>query len=108
MNVNQTLMKAEVFFRFFASGYVLKFVQAQIHFFCGLTLAFFFSSVQLKRKAYSTIDQQNSKGHEKRNCLLFSKVDFSIQISQRKKFYLLIQFSQIGSILLKKFNHKLF
>ena len=37
------------------------------------------------RKANSTIEQQNCKGHEKRDQLLVSKADFDFQTSQRNK-----------------------
>ena len=59
---------------------VFKFVQAQIYIFA----VDYLSSAHLffKRKANSTIEQQKCKGHEKRDQLLVSKVEFNFQISQ--------------------------
>ena len=37
------------------------------------------------RKVNSIIEQQKCVDHEKRHCLLISKVDFSFKISQRNK-----------------------
>ena len=39
----------------------------------------------IKRKANSNIEQQKCKGHEKRDRLIISKMDFRNQISQRNK-----------------------
>ena len=57
-------------------------------------------------KASSNIEQQNCRGHEKRDVSL--KMEVNYENSQRKKFYFLILFSQIGVILAKSVHHKLF
>ena len=74
------------FFRIFFSGKVLKFVQAQIYFFCCLNFDFFlvqFISF-VKRKANSTIEPRAER-LEKRDRLLVSKLKSRFQISQRNK-----------------------
>ena len=77
----------------FFPGKVLKFFQAQIYFFRGLTFKFLFqfrSFTLLKgRKANSTIEQQKCKVHEKRDRLLVPKVKLNSQISQRSKIFTL-------------------
>ena len=73
----------EFFLFFFFSGKNLKFVQAQIHFFCGSAFDFFkyqFISF-VKRKANSTIKYQRCKGHEKCDRLQVLKVEFNFRIS---------------------------
>ena len=93
--------------------YFLKFYSGSNLFFRDLTSELFLSSVHffsfVKRKANYIIEQQKCKRHKKRNRPLVSIMEFNFQISQRnKKIYLLIQFSQIGFLLSKKINHKLF
>ena len=47
----------------------------------------------------TAVEQLKCKGSEKRDWLLFLKMEFNYQISHRNKYlYLLIQFSQIGEI----------
>ena len=47
-------------------GKLLKFIQAQIYFFCGLTFNIFLNSVHffVVRKAKSFIEQQKCKGQK--------------------------------------------
>ena len=61
--------------------------------------------------AISTIiEQQKCEGHEKRGRLVVLELEFKYRISQRnkKKTFFLIQFSQIGLIMSKSVNQKLF
>ena len=53
--------------------------------FRGLTFDFFQFISNVKRKANSTIDEQNCKGHKRRDRFLVSKEEFNFQVSQRKK-----------------------
>ena len=64
-----------------------KVCSCSILIFRGLTCDFSLSSVHLyfKRKANSTIEQQNCKGHEKRDRLLILKEEINFQISQLNK-----------------------
>ena len=82
------------FFEVFFSGKVFKFVQAQIHFFALWLLISFVQFISfVKRKSNSTIKQQKIKIDEKRDQLLFSKVEFNFKISQpNEKIYLLLVF----------------
>ena len=56
--------------------------------FRGLNLEFFLGSVHClggKGKQNSIVEQQQCKGHEKRDRFLFAKEDFNFQVSQRNK-----------------------
>ena len=71
----------------FFSGESYKICSRSILIFRGLTCDFFlvqFISI-VKRKANSTIEQSNCKGHEKRDRLLILKMEINYQIYQRNK-----------------------
>ena len=94
MNVFQTLI--EVAMIFFSKS-IQVYAGASL-LLLGLTFYFFSSSVIffVERKADSTIEQLQCKGHEKRDRLLVWKGQFNFQISQRiENLSSLIQISQI-------------
>ena len=65
-------------------GKSLKICSRSILIFCCLTFGFFFEFISfVEKKINSTIEQQNCKGHEKRDRLLVSKVLNNHQISSR-------------------------
>ena len=43
------------------------------------------AALPLCKSRENSIEQQNRKGHEKRDQFLVSKMDFNVQISQRNK-----------------------
>ena len=82
-----------------------KIYSCSILIFRGFELYFFFQVQSIsfvKMKANSAIEQQNCKGHEKRDRLLISKMEFNYQISHRNKSFTYRSSSQIGLILTKK------
>ena len=71
----------------FFSGKSLKICSRSILIFRCLTSDFFLIQCIsiVKRKANSTIEQQNCKGREKRDRLLISKMEMKCQVSQQNK-----------------------
>ena len=93
----------DAFFMVFFSEKVIKFVQAQTYFFAvWLLICFQFSSFPLFKERQTPLSNCKSIEATKTGSTSFQKWNLSFRFPSEIFFYLLIQFSKIGSVLAKK------